>query len=110
MEYKKIFLDEMKSLLLYLVEFFDNGSIVSKKYLNDYVVEEPDLKPIIIIIYNESIFFPSGDCQKVQTIDSQRVLQSKRKRKTIIISDFLLPWSKLNLLSLSSKYQEQLVN
>ena len=65
MKYRKTFLDEMKSLLLYLVEFSDNGSIVSKEYPNDCVVKGLDLKPIIMIIYDESIFFPNDDYQKV---------------------------------------------
>ena len=41
-EYKKTFLDEMKSLLLYLVQFSDNGSMVPKEYRNDYAVRRPD--------------------------------------------------------------------
>lgn len=37
-KYKKIFLDKIKLFLLYLVEFFEDGSIIFKKYTNDYIV------------------------------------------------------------------------
>lgn len=40
----------------------------------------------------------------------QGILRPKGKRKGIMISDFLLPWSKLNPLSLSPQQQEELVS
>ena len=38
LEYKKIFLDEMKLLLLDLIKFFEDNFIVSKEYPNNYIV------------------------------------------------------------------------
>ncbi len=64
-EYRKSFLDEMKSLLPYLVEFSENGSMLPKEYLDDCIVGGPDQRPIIIIIYDESTFSTNNSCQKV---------------------------------------------
>lgn len=35
MEYKKKFLEKMKNILLYLVEFLANKSLILKKYLKN---------------------------------------------------------------------------
>lgn len=55
-EYKKPFLDEIKSLLLYLVEFSENESMLPKKYPDYQIVLGLDLRPIILITYDESTF------------------------------------------------------
>lgn len=55
-EYKEIFLDKIKKLLLYLVEFFKDKSIILKKYPKDCKVGEPNKQSIIMIIYNKSRF------------------------------------------------------
>lgn len=80
----------LKKLLPYFVEFSKDESILFKKYLEDYVVRESNQWLIIMIIYNESIFLTNDGHQKVQTLDNYRILQPKDKRKSIIISDFLL--------------------
>ncbi len=56
LEYRKTFLSEMKSLLPYFVEFFDNGSILPKVYLDDYAVGRSDQRPIIMITHDKSTF------------------------------------------------------
>ena len=56
-EYREIFLDEIKSLLPYFVEFPDDGSMLPKTYPEDCAVGGPDWKPIIMITNDESIFF-----------------------------------------------------
>lgn len=61
-EYKKIFLSKIESLLSYFVKFFNNRSVLSKVYLDNYVVERSDLRAIIIIIYDKSTFFTNNDC------------------------------------------------
>ncbi len=63
-----------------------------------------------MITYNESTFSANDDRRKVWTLDGHGILRPKRKRKGIMVSDFLLPWSRLNLLSLSHQQQEKLVN
>ena len=110
MEYRETFLSEMKSLLPYFVGFSDDGSILPKVYLDDCAVRRQDQRPIIIITNDESIFSPNDGRRKVWTLDRHGILQTKQKGKGIIVSDFLLPWSRLNLLSLSHQQQEELVN
>lgn len=39
-KYQQIFLNKIKLLLLYFVEFYKDDTIVPKKYLNNYKVEE----------------------------------------------------------------------
>ena len=51
-----MFLEKMKLLLFYFVEFEENGKILPKKYLNDYAVGGPDWQPIIMIKYDKGIF------------------------------------------------------
>ena len=55
-EYRETFLNEMKSLLPYLVEFFEDGTMVPKEYPDDCAVEGLDQKSIIMITYDESTF------------------------------------------------------
>lgn len=55
-EYQEIFLDEMKSLLPYLVKFLEDVIMVSKVYPDDCTVGGPDRRPIIMITYDESTF------------------------------------------------------
>lgn len=64
-EYRKTFLNEMKSLLPYFVEFFNNRSMLPKTYSENCVVNSPDQRPIIMITYNESTFSANDGQQKI---------------------------------------------
>ena len=100
----------MKSLLPYFVEFSDDGSILSKVYPDDCAVGRSDRRPIIMITHDESSFSANDDRRKVWTLDGHGILRPKTKGKGIMVSDFLFPWSRLNLLSLPHQQQEELVN
>lgn len=89
-EYKKIFLSEMKSLLFYFVKFSDNEFIFPKVYPDNCTIKDSDQKLIIMIIHDESILFTNNDYQKVWTLNEYNILQPKQKRKRIMIIDFLL--------------------
>ncbi len=108
MEYRETFLNEMKSLLPYFVEFFEDGTMVSKEYPDDCAVGGPDRRPIIMITHDESTFFANDWRKKVWTLNGQGILRLKRKGKGIMVLDFLLSWSRLNLLSLSPQQQKDL--
>lgn len=54
----------MKSSLSYLVKFLEDNTILSKKYLDNCALGEPDWRLIIITIYNKSIFFANNNYQK----------------------------------------------
>ncbi len=41
-EYRETFLNEMKSLLPYFVEFIEDGTIVPKEYSDDYAFSDND--------------------------------------------------------------------
>lgn len=55
-EYQEIFVNEIKSLLSYFVDFLKDGIIILKKYPNNCILGSSDQRPIIIIIYDKSIF------------------------------------------------------
>ena len=91
MEYRKTFLEEMKLLLPYFVEFQDNGTILLKEYPKNCAVGGPNQRPIIMITYDESIFSANNSRRKVWTLERYEILRLKRRGKDIMISDFLLP-------------------
>lgn len=64
-KYKKEFLDKIKILLSYFVEFNENKSILPKKYYKNYIRKNLNWKLIIIIIYYERIFLTNNSCWKV---------------------------------------------
>lgn len=64
-EYKKEFLDIMKVLLSYLIEFNKKKSILLKKYLKNYVVGGLNQRLIMRIIYNKNTFSVNNSYQKV---------------------------------------------
>lgn len=44
-----------------------------------------------MIIHNESTLSTNNSCQKFWTFEGYEIFRPKRKRKDIIISDFLFP-------------------
>ena len=63
-----------------------------------------------MITYDESTFSANNDRRKLWTLDGHGILRPKRKEKRIMVLEFFLPWSQLNLLSLPHQQQEELVN
>lgn len=68
------------------MKFYKNNIIISKKYLDDCIIEGPDQKLIIIFTDYKSSFF-AHNIKKIWTLNGQGILQPK---KNIIIFDFLL--------------------
>lgn len=60
-EYQRIFLEKIKTLLPYFVKFKKDGTILPKKYSEDCIVGGLDWQSIIMVIYNKSIF-SANDC------------------------------------------------
>lgn len=100
----------MKALLSYFVEFSKDRSILPKEYPQDCAVGRPNRKPIIIITHDESTFSANDGRRKEWTLNGHGILRPKGRSKRIMISDFLLPWSRLNLLSLPVQQQEELAS
>ena len=57
---EKIFLDEMKKLLPYLVEFSEDRSMILKEYPKNYAVGKSSKQLATMITYNESML-PAND-------------------------------------------------
>lgn len=98
----------MKELLPYFVEFSKNGSILPKKYPKDCVVRGPNRRPIIMITHDENTFSANDKRRRVWTLDGYGILQPKGKGRGIIVLNFLLPWSRLNLAFFPLEKQKEL--
>lgn len=61
-----------------------------------------------MITHDKSIFSANDSCRKVWTLDGHGILRPGEKGKGIMVSDFFLPQSQLNLLSLPHEQKEQL--
>ena len=107
-EYCKKFLNEMHQLSPYFVEFEADGTMKQKDYPSDCAVGGPQRRPIIIITHDESIFSANDGRHQAWIPKDSAFLRPKGKGKGIMVSDFLLPWSRLNLYSLPKAQQDQL--
>src|SRR4029077_6050341 len=108
-QYRKEFLEVIKNLLLYMAEFNADGSMKAKMYPSDCTVGGPDRRPVIFITHDESIFSANDGRHQAWISKYGTFKRPKGKGKGIMVSDFLLPWSRLNLLSLHKEQQERLV-
>lgn len=102
-EDQNCFLTKMEELKSYIFEFNEDGAIKTKDYSVNYVIEGEERRPIIIITYDEYTFSANDGIWKAWTWERDTFLQSKGWDQSIIISDFLLSFGRLNLASLSSK-------
>lgn len=110
MEYCNQFLREVEAIKLYLVEFEEDGSMKSKIYLENCAVGGLNWRPIIFITYDKSTFNANDSRRQVWQEKNHSILQPKGRGKGMMVSDFLLFWSQLNLLSLSNIDQNKLVS
>lgn len=55
-KYREEFLDEIKKLLFYLIEFFEDRSMISKEYSKNCTLGRLNKQLVIMITYNESTF------------------------------------------------------
>ena len=60
LEYKKSFLNEIKVIFPYFMEFSKNRLILSKEYSKNCIVSKPNKRPIIKITHGKSIFFSNN--------------------------------------------------
>lgn len=63
--YKKIFVTEIKLLIPNFVEFFDDESMLSKKYPEDCKVSNLNWKPIILMKYDKITVFAKNTQQEI---------------------------------------------
>jgi hypothetical protein len=80
-----------------------------KQYPIGCCIDGPDRRPIILITHDESIFSANDGRHQAWIGENGTFKRPKGKGKGIMVSDFLLPWSRLNLLSLPKETQDELV-
>jgi hypothetical protein len=107
-EYRTQFLQAMEEMLPYMVEFNEDGTMKEKQYPEDCSVGGPNRRPIIMITHDESIFSAHDGRHQAWISERGMLIHPKGKGKGIMVSDFLLPWSRLNLSSLSKERQTEL--
>ena len=106
-EDRKKFLNKMEDLKPYLVKFYENGIMKDKTYPPDCAIRDEDCRPVIIITYDEYTFLANDSICKAWIRVGDTFLYSKDRGQGIIVSEFLLPFGRLNIFSLSKeKYQE----
>ncbi len=108
-EDRKKFLKIMDELSPYLVEFNADGTQKPKEYPPDCILGGPGCRPVVLITHDESIFSANDGRHQAWIAENGAFLRPKGKGRGIMVSDFLLPWSRLNLLSLPKARQDELV-
>lgn len=76
----KVFLEKMKELKFYIVEFNKNDIMKSKVYFLDYAIRDNNWQPIIIIIHNKCTFFANNRIWKAWAQKSDTFLYPKSWR------------------------------
>jgi len=107
-QYRKEFLRIVHDLLPYMVEFNPDGTIIPKEYPENCIIGGSGRRSIIFITHDESIFSANDGRHQGWIADNGALLRPKGKGKGIMVSDFLLPWKRLNLFSLPKEQQDQL--
>ena len=108
-QYRGQFLEDIRKMLPYTVEFNADGTMKIKEYPSDCAVGGPNRRPIIIITHDESIFSANDGRHQAWISENGMFLRPKGKGKGIMVSEFLLPWSRLNLLPFPNEQQGELI-
>lgn len=103
------FLSELEKLSPYLVEFNEDGSMIPKEYPCDCTVGGPDRRPYILITHDESTFSANDGRHQAWLKEGHAFLRPKSRGKGIMISDFLLPWKRLNISHLPQEERQALL-
>lgn len=107
-EYRKEFLDYLDSLNPYLVEFDENGDIKDKEYPPGCFPGSSTQRPIVMLTHDESTFQANDGRRYVWMEDGENHLRPKGKGRGIMVSDFLLPCSRLSTAKLSPERRSEL--
>ena len=105
----KVFLEKIKELKPYIVEFNKNGAMKPKIYPLDSIIGSNNRQPIIEITHDEWIFSVNNGIWKVWARKSDTFLCPKSWRQKIMVSEFFLPYKQWNLASLILKKREKVV-
>lgn len=109
-EDRKQFLKVMERLEPYLVEFDSDGNMLPKIYPSDYEVGGATCRPVIMITHDECTFSSNDGPRFGWQKDGDTFLRPKSKGRGIMVSEFLLPFGRLNLASLSELSHKELMD
>lgn len=98
-EDREQFLKTKKELEPYLVEFEEDGTMKAKNYPLDCEVGGEERRPIIVITHDECTFSSNDGIRKAWTRIGDTFLRPKGRGQGIMVSEFLLPFGRLNLTS-----------
>ncbi len=101
---------EIEAIKPYLIEFKGDSSMKSKVYLKKCAVRDTNWQPIFLLRIVKIFSMLMTIDNKFGKKKSQFISQTKSKGKEIMVSDSLLPWFLLNLLSLSDIKQIQFIS
>ena len=100
-EDRKNFLKRLEELKPYIVEFEEDGIMKPKIYLANCAVGGDERQPIIVITHDECTFSANNGIRRAWTRKGDTFLRPKGRGQVIMTSEFLLPYGRLNLASLT---------
>ena len=103
------FLMQMEELKPYTVEFYEDGAIKPKVYSFGYAMRTENRQPIIVITHDECTFSGNDGVQKAWTLERDTFLRPKRQRQGIMVLEFIVPFGRLNLTSLTSEKRQEIM-
>lgn len=98
---RKNFLRKIEELKPYMVEIDKFGVMKPKVYPPDYAVGGGNRQPVIVITHDECTFSANDGVRRAWTRKGDAFLRPKGRGQGIMASDFLLPYGRLNLNSLT---------
>ena len=103
------FLNQMEELKPYMVEFYDDGAMKPKVYPSDCAVGGENRQPIIVITHDECTFSANDGVRKAWTREGDTFLRPKGRGQGIMVSEFILPFGRLNLASLTPEKMQEVM-
>lgn len=103
------FLKVMEDLKPDMVEFEEDGTMKAKVYPDDCVVEGQNRRLVKIITHDECTFSANDGVRQAWTKKGDTYLRPKGRGQGIMTSEFLLPFGRLNLLSLPLEKQAEVI-
>lgn len=89
-EYRKSYLNKIKSFLSNLIEFFKDNSVLLKEYLDNCAVIGPDQKPIIMIRNNKIFFLQIIIVKKYKLLIVKAFCDQKKRKKNYICRFYII--------------------
>jgi hypothetical protein len=108
---RNTFVGTLETLADYLVEFNEDGTIKDKAYPLGCEVYGSESRPIILVTHDEATFSANdGICRAWMDMNGEATyLRPKTKGQGIMVSEFLLPFGRLNLSSLTAEQKTRIM-